>query len=85
MESRNDSNWKQTSLWPRQEKLLKEWRRLRIRLRDYKEARQSGAVGGGGGGGGCPGSVLLVGLVPWACPLKIPHRVSIGPEVGVGG
>ena len=48
MESRNDSNWKQTSLWPRQEKLLKEWRRLRIRLRDYKEARQSGAVGGGG-------------------------------------
>ena len=33
----------------------------------------------------CPGSILLVVPVPGACPLKIPHRVSMGRGVGVGG
>ena len=35
--------------------------------------------------GACPGSVLLVGMVPGACPLKIPHKVNMGPGVGVAG
>ena len=34
--------------------------------------------------GPCPESVLLVGPVPGACPLKIPHRISIGPGLEVG-
>ena len=33
--------------------------------------------------GACPGAVLLVSPVPGACPLKILHRISIGPGVGV--
>ena len=37
-----------------------------------------------GSSGMCPGAVLLVGLVPGACPLKIFHTISIGPGVGVG-
>ena len=40
--------------------------------------RPSGVVGA------CPGSVLLVGPVSVPCPLKILHRISIGPGVGVG-
>ena len=35
--------------------------------------------------GACPGSVPLVGPIPGACPLIIPHRVSIGPGLGGGG
>ena len=37
-----------------------------------------------GSSGARPGSVLLVVPVPGACLLKIPHRVSIGPGLGVG-
>ena len=36
-----------------------------------------------GSSGVCPGSILLVGPVPGACPLKILHRISIGPGWGL--
>ena len=36
-----------------------------------------------GSSGACQEAILLVGPVPEACPLSIPHRISIGPGVGL--